>query len=268
MNCPTCRQRITVPVPHVLEPAAPEDSFNELEVAGEERFDDLEVVADHRVQNFLPPGDVYRGIRLLRPCRYAIKAQSGFFDPRLAYDIFDADSNNWLGQVNEDGAPALQWLFPRRWFSTRVDVREGHERSLVFSVQRPGYLFSTRVQIVDGNGRLVGSFQSRAFALFYRGFPLCDQNERPIANAILQRNPSRLVFLSSNGRQWGQVINDNWGKLDFMGAFRRGGNYHVDVEPELADQPLAKLLLLATAFAIDLLWQDAMRDSMRARPSM
>jgi hypothetical protein len=280
LACPSCHAQWAVPENTARHPGrcprcgtllretttAPHENFDDLDVVADqsaEQFDDLEVVADHRPRNFLPASDAYRGIRLLQPLHFAIKAQSGFFNRTLAYDIFDADTREWLGQVNENaGSPVLQWLLPRRWFSTQIDVRQGREQALVFSVRRPGYMYSTRVQIVDTRGQLVGSFQSKAFAMFYGGFPLCDPNGRPVANVILQRNPSRLVFLTSGGQQLGEVVNDAWGKWQFMGL-KRGADYHVDVEPELADQPLAKLLLLATAFAVDLLWQDTLRDARR-----
>ena len=144
------------------------------------------------------------------------------------YEILDADLLELLGTAEETIGPLKKWL--RRVVGTRVEVREKPDDSLVFVMRRG---FFSRVQVLDSLGERVGYFKCK---LSMTGaFRVYDKDRTPLANATGQ-----LRFVTPDGTvELGRVAGE-------------AGGFSLRVSPELDEQPLAKMLLVAAALAVDL----------------
>lgn len=182
------------------------------------------------------------------------------------YDIKNAQTGEILGEAIETIGPlaqVLRWVISKKLLATTIEVREKPDDSLLFTIHRGAYPFRSRVEVRDANQHLVGYFHSRFFTLS-GGFTVYDEADRPLAQVRGRLQGLHYKFLSVDGQvELGEVSKSIGG----VGSVARemlfsADNYFLTIHADFADQPLAKMLLLAAALAIDIIYKSESRGTL------
>lgn len=193
---------------------------------------------------------------MLEADKFIIKEKVKFLKNFQTYDIFDADSQEQIGIAEERISAiikTLRWVIDQKFMPTRIEVREMPEDALVFSMRRGAFFFRSRVEVHDANGELVGYFKSKVFS-FGGGFHVYDKNDNHFAEVkgnLIGFNyrlltPDHSVELGKVTKEWGGVMKE---------FFTSADSYLVDVNDDLREQPVAKMLILAAALATDMIFK-------------
>jgi uncharacterized protein YxjI len=209
---------------------------------------------------------------------FAIQEHDKILSAVQSYDIRDGATGEVVGSARErigGFTRALRWVLGKHLLPTAVEVTEKPDDSLVFSLRRGGYLLRSRVEVRDAVGQLVGFFASKSFTIS-DGFQVYAKDGKVFAQVKGRLFGSDYRFLAEDGKvELGQVSKR-------LGGLVRAGrevqfsadNYFLTVNPDLTEQPIAKMLLLATTLAIDLIYKSESSgghepsgaDQQRSRP--
>jgi hypothetical protein len=154
----------------------------------------------------------------------------------------------------------LRWVLGRRLLPTTVEAREKPDDSLVFTIHRSAYLFRARVEVRDAQDQLVGYFTSE-FLPVGGHLRVYDQDDKYFASVRGNLFGSSYRFLSADGTvQLGEVTKTRGGLAGgARGALFSADNYFLMVNPDLSELPLAKMLILAAALAVDIIYKSESR---------
>jgi len=188
---------------------------------------------------------------------FVIKEKVKIISNVQSYDIFD-DAGELLGTGQETIGVLTQlcrWFMSKQFLPTRLEVREKPDDSLVFAIRRGWYLFRSRVEVVDAQGELIGYFKSKFFTIS-GGFHVYDKDDKHFADVKGKLLGWNYRFLSPDHKvEMGQVSK----KLGAIGIlkemFTSADTFAVQVNEDLGDEPMAKMLILAATLAIDLIYK-------------
>lgn len=263
------------------------DVYQDFEVVGdadedEEPYEDLEIEQEGRaaedipevlpataddVPEVLPAGEagLYADSELLRLPRLFIEGRAGgaadlFVSAPNSYDFYEPDTRRWLGEAAEvrDGALTAMHSLIRgseAWTTARIEVCEGRDRVVLFSVRRPPHLWTSRVEILSPEDEPLGYFTWKAFSrLLRQPLPIHDAGGRPLLEMRPEFLRGRLNFHDARGRYLGNMMTES----AYLGRARiawvpRGGSYYVTFGRRLERRPRDKLLLLGAALGLDLI---------------
>jgi uncharacterized protein YxjI len=126
----------------------------------------------------------------------------------------------------------------------------------VFTLRRGWYVFRSRVEVRDAQDQLVGYFKSKFFTIS-GGFHVYDKDGKYFAHVRGRMFGFDYRFLTEDGKvELGRVSKVIGGAAGVARElFFSADNYFMEVNPDLAEQPLAKMLLLAAALAVDLIYK-------------
>lgn len=197
---------------------------------------------------------------MLEPLRYLVKEQVKFLASHATYDIFDAETSDQIGVAEEVIGPVtqvLRWFVSKQLMPTTVEVREKPDDSLVFTIIRGWYLFQSRVEIHDAQGDLVGYFKSKILS-WSGGFWVYDRKDREFAEVkgnfigfkYRVLTPDGGVELGKVSKTWAGVVKE---------LFTSADTYMVEVNEDLNEQPISKMLVLAAALAVDMIFKSESR---------
>jgi uncharacterized protein YxjI len=192
--------------------------------------------------------------------RFVIREQVKLLSTTNTYDILDAQTGEPLGTAQEHVGGlvrALRWVVSKHLMPARVEVREKPDDSLLFTIRRGAYLLKSRVEVLDAQGELVGFFRSKVLTIS-GGFHVYDRAGHHFAEVkgrwvgfdFRMVTPDGKVELGRVSKQWGGLAKELFTSADTFG---------VEVSPELAEQPIAKMLVLAAALAIDMIYKEESR---------
>jgi hypothetical protein len=194
---------------------------------------------------------------------FAIQEHKKILSAVQSYDIRDGKSGDLVGSARENiGAltQTLRWFVSKQLLPTTVEVREKPDDSLVFTLRRRGYFFRSRVEVRDSQDLLVGYFKSKFFTIS-GGFHVYDKDGKYFAHVKGRMFGFDYRFLTEDGKvELGRVSKVIGG----LGGVARemlfsADNYFLEVNPDLAEQPLAKMLLLAATLAVDIIYKSESR---------
>lgn len=188
--------------------------------------------------------------------RFLIKERIVFLKTVDTFDILDPDTGRLVGVAHEEPGTWVKWLrliISKQLMPTRVEVREAEDDSLVFTIRRPFRLWRARVEVYDAEDQMVGYFKSKIFSLG-GGFWVYDREDRQFAEVKGDWKGWNFQFRTPDGKELG-VVTKQWAGLG-KELFTSADNYVVSISDELADQPIAKMLLLAAALAIDIVFKE------------
>jgi uncharacterized protein YxjI len=188
---------------------------------------------------------------------FVIKEKVKILSAVQSYDIFD-EKGELLGTGQETIGVLTQlcrWFMSKQFLPTRLEVREKPDDSLVFAIRRGWYLFRSRVEVLDAQGELIGYFKSKFFTIS-GGFHVYDKDDKHFAEVKGKLLGWNYRFLSpDHSVEMGQVSK----KLGAIGIlkemFTSADTFAVRVNEDLADEPMAKMLILAATLAIDLIYK-------------
>jgi uncharacterized protein YxjI len=192
---------------------------------------------------------------------FLIKEQVAFLKTTDIYDIFDPETGRQVGQAKEvigTFASLMRLIIGKKLMSTSVEVREHPEGALVFVIKKPVAFFRSTVEVYDSQGEKLGYFKSKLLS-FGGGFWVYDKNDQQFAEVMGKWTGWEFKFVTPDGVELGQVTKKWAGVLKEL--FTSADNYVVSVSPHLAEQPIAKMLLLAAALAIDIVYYEEDRSA-------
>lgn len=193
---------------------------------------------------------------MLEYLQYLIKERVAVLKASDTYDIHEAESGEQVGTAKEEigsVTAVLRWVISKRLMPTKIEVREPPDGSLVFTISRSWYLFRARVEVRDSQNELVGYFRSKVFTIG-GGFHVYDRHDRLFAEVKGTWTGFHFRFRTPDGTELGEVSK----KFEGLGKemFTSADTYRVTIAEALAEQPLAKMLLLAAALAIDIVFKE------------
>lgn len=189
--------------------------------------------------------------------RFAIQQKNNTRPSLPTYDIRNADTGELVGTATETPrtwTQALGWIVSKRLLPIHIEVCEKPDDSLVFTLCRSGCIVRSRVEIRDAQGELVGYFNSPRFRIDH-GFDVYDQNGNHFAHVQGHLFGYNYRFLTGNDEvELGRVFKR-------IGGLPKTGQANVvsadtsflEITPILEEEPLAKMLILAAALAVDLI---------------
>jgi uncharacterized protein YxjI len=198
--------------------------------------------------------------------RFAIQEHKKILSSVQSYDIRDGQTGEVVGTARETIGPlvqALRWIVSKHLLPTRIEVREKPDDSLVFSLRRGMYVFKSRVEVRDAQEQMVGYFRSKFFTIS-GGFDVYDKDGKLFAHVKGRMFGFDYRFLTDDGKvELGRVAKKVEGLAGVAReVFFSADNYFLEVNPELADQPMAKMLLLAATLAVDLIYKSETRGTL------
>lgn len=190
--------------------------------------------------------------------KFVIKEKVKYISAVQSYDILDPDTGKAIGKAEETIGTVtqlLRWVMSKALLPTRMEVREQPDDSLVFAVRRGWYVFRSRVEVLDADGELIGYFKSKFFTIS-GGFHVYDKNDKHFAEVKGKLLGFDYRFLTpERDIEMGRVTK----KLGAMGIvkelFTTADTFGVEINESFADEPMAKMLILAACLAIDMIYK-------------
>jgi len=199
---------------------------------------------------------------------FAITEHKKILSSVQSYDIKNGETGALVGTAVENIGTLtqlLRWVMSKQFLPTTVEVREKPDDSLVFTVRRGAYLFRSRVEVRDAQGQLVGYFKSK-FLTISGGFHVYDKDDKYFAHVKGRMFGFNYKFLTEDGTVELGEVSKKLGGLAGLAKemFFSADNYFLKVNPDLAEQPLAKMLLLAATLAVDVIYKSESRGGVDA----
>lgn len=194
---------------------------------------------------------------------FAIQEHKKVLSSVQSYDIRNGQTGEIVGTATETigvFTQALRWVISKHLLPTRVEVREKPDDSLVFSLRRSGYIFRSRVEVRDAQDTLVGYFKSK-FLTISGGFHVYDKDGKHFAQVKGRMFGFNYQFLTQDGTVELGRVSKRIGGAEGLARelFFSADNYFLEINPDLAEQPMAKMLLLAATLAVDLIYKSETR---------
>lgn len=193
---------------------------------------------------------------MLDRLRFLIKEQVAFLKTTDTYDIFDPDTQEQIGVAKEDPGQLvamLRWIISKKLMSTKVIVTDTETDEVVFTIRKPVTFWREIVEVFDANEKRVGYFKSKLFTLG-GGFLVFDDKDQQFADVKGDWVGWNFRFLSMDKEELG-LVTKKWAGLG-KELFTSADTYIVSIDESLEDQPVAKMLLLAAALAIDIVYYE------------
>ena len=201
---------------------------------------------------------------MLESNTFAVKEHVKFISTTNTYDILDGETGEHLGVAQEKVGflnQALRWVISKHLMPTRVEVREEPDDSLLFTIRRGAYIFRSRVEVLDSQGELVGYFKSKVFTIS-GGFHIYDKDGTHFAEIKGKMFGFDYRFLTPDRAvEMGRVSKKLTAGSVLKELFTSADTYRVEVSPDLEDEPMAKMLILAAALAIDMIYKEESRTT-------
>jgi uncharacterized protein YxjI len=195
---------------------------------------------------------------VLEADKFMVKEKVKFFKSHQTYDIFDYDSQEHIGTAEEKISglvKTLRWFISKQLMPTTVEVRD-HDGALVFTIRRGGFFFRARVEVLNADGELIGYFKSKIISIG-GGFWVYDKTDKQFAEVKGNFIGFKYRILTPDGAELGKVSKEWGGAVKEL--FTSADTYMVDVADDLTDQPVAKMLVLAAALSIDIIFKSENR---------
>lgn len=193
---------------------------------------------------------------MLEARNFLVKERAAIFKTIDVYDIFDADTGDQIGLAEESISAflkTLRWVVTKKLMPTTIVIREHPSGALVATLKKPFALFRPVVEVYDGEQRRLGYFKAKLLSLG-GGFYVYDDKDQQVAEVKGKWHGWDYKFITPSGQELGHVTK-KWAGLA-KELFTSADNYVVSIAEDLADSPMAKVLLLAAALAIDSVYHE------------
>jgi uncharacterized protein YxjI len=213
--------------------------------------------------------DFARGIAMLDRSRFMIKEQVKIIQTTDTYDIFDPDTEDQIGTAEECPGKLvalLRWVVSKQYMPTRVEIRRKKDDKLLFYLRRGWYIFRATVKIYDANDELIGWFRSKILTIG-GAFQVYDKNDELFAQI---KGGKRWFFdyhlKTPDGIEIGSVTKKFGGVLKEL--FTSSDSFLVSVADDFQEDKTAKILVLAAALAIDIVYKEDMSAGIDQIPNL
>ncbi|VTS06286.1 phospholipid scramblase-related protein [Tuwongella immobilis] len=193
---------------------------------------------------------------MLERLKFLVRERVAWLKTVDQFDIFDPDTQEQIGIAEEKVSgfvQAIRYIISKKLTPSRFEIRELPDNSLVFEMRRNVGFLKFRVDVFDAQGEKIGYFMSKVFSLG-GGFHVYTADGTKFAEVKGGFTGWHFKFLATDGQQIGEVSKKYEGIAKEL--FTSADTYLVSISEELAEQPLAKMLLLATSIAIDTVYKE------------
>ena len=194
---------------------------------------------------------------MLDRTQFMIKEQVTILKTTDTYDIYDPETEEQIGQAKEVPGKlvaALRWLIAKTWMPTRIEVRREKDDKLLFYLRRGWYIFRARVQVFNAKDELIGWFRSKILTVG-GAFQVYDADDQLFAQI---KGGKRWFFdyhlKTPDGIEIGNVTKKFGGVLKEL--FTSSDSFLVTVAEDFEADKTAKILLIAAALAIDIVFKE------------
>jgi uncharacterized protein YxjI len=194
---------------------------------------------------------------LLSHDQFFVKEHVAFAKLTDTFDILDPASKMQIGLAKDTPPGWAKWLrllINKKLLPTDVIVTDAAlGNALVFRMHRGPSFFRSKVTVHDANGMALGHFLSKVFSIG-GGFWVHDAQGAQVAEIKGDWKGWDFKLLDRSGRELG-VVTKKWAGIG-KELFTSADNYLVAIHPGDADATATKVLLLAAALAIDIVFKE------------
>jgi uncharacterized protein YxjI len=188
---------------------------------------------------------------------FIVKEHVGVLKLADVFDLFDARTQAKVGLAKETPGGFihfLRFLVNKQLLPNQVTVTQGDENGpVLFTIDKPFTFFRSKVVIHDATGNALGYFKSKLFS-FGGGFYVYDMQDRQIAEIKGDWKGWNFKFLNTQGAEIG-LVTKKWGGLA-KELFTSADTYAVSISEAAGDDRATRILLLAAALAIDIVYKE------------
>ena len=192
---------------------------------------------------------------------FVVREQVGLLKLADTFEVLDPATQQPVAVAREKPGAwihLLRFILNKQMLPTRIVVREAgdpEEGRLLFHLRRGFNLVRSTVTVYDDQDVPIGYFRSR-FKLFSLGggFRVFDMDDREVARLDGDWKGWNFQFKGPNGEEIG-VVTRQWGGLA-KELFTSADTYRVSLTGAKGAPPTAKILLLAAALAIDIVFKE------------
>lgn len=188
---------------------------------------------------------------------FVVKEHVGMLKLADTFDLFDARTQAKVGLARETCGGLihfLRFLVNKQLLPNQVTVRQGDENGpVLFTIDKPFTFFRSKVVIHDAAGTALGYFKSKLFSLG-GGFWVYDMQDRTVAEIKGDWKGWNFKFLNAQGAEIG-LVTKKWGGLA-KELFTSADTYAVSIAESAGDDRATRILLLAAALAIDIVYKE------------
>lgn len=189
--------------------------------------------------------------------QFVVREHVGMLKLTDTYDVLDAGTQKVIAVARErpgGGVLFLRFLVSKQILPTRVEVRAGTEEGPLLFCLRRGFTFCrSRVQVLDADGAPIGYFRSKVFSIG-GGFWVHDNQDRQVAEVKGDWKGWNFAFRGPAGEELG-LVTKKWGGIA-KELFTSADTYMVSLTGAAGAGPVAKILLVAAALAIDMVFKE------------
>ncbi len=188
---------------------------------------------------------------------FVIKERVGFLKLADVYDIIDPKTEKVVALARETPptwAKIFRFFVNKQLLPTAVTITEGDENGpVLFRLSKSMSFFRKKVVVEDGSGHPVGYFRTKLFA-FKAGFALHNMQDEQVAELKGNWIGWDFKFIDKDGNEAG-VVTKKWSGIG-RELFTSADTYMVSLKPEAAQDRALKVLLLAAALAVDVIFHE------------
>jgi uncharacterized protein YxjI len=192
--------------------------------------------------------------------QFVVREHVGILKLTDTYDILDASTQGLIAVAREKPGGFIifmRFLVNKQLLPTKVEVREGgegaEERPILFSISRGLTLFRSKVRVLDAQGVEIGYFKSKLFS-FGGGFYVYDNADKQVAEVKGDWKGWNFTFKGPGGEELG-LVTKKWGGIA-KELFTSADTYMVSLTGSTGGGQVAKILLLAAALAVDVVYKE------------
>jgi uncharacterized protein YxjI len=189
--------------------------------------------------------------------QFVVREHVGILKLTDTYDILDASTQGLIAVAREKPGGFvifMRFLVNKQLLPTRVEIREGGEEGpVLFSISRGLTLFRSKVRVLDAQGVEIGYFKSKLFS-FGGGFYVYDTADKQVAEVKGDWKGWNFTFKGPGGEELG-LVTKKWGGIA-KELFTSADTYMVSLTASTGGGQVAKILLLAAALAVDVVYKE------------
>ena len=180
---------------------------------------------------------------LLDHNKFVVKSQSKKFSSKKSFEILDGETDQPLGTAKD-----ITGFLPSLLGSAVIEVRDISTNALVFSVTRTGWLLK-KDHVLDAQGEAVGRYKPKMFGLG-GSFHVYDKDGKHVGSLTGKLLKAEYKFVAPDKTTEFGSVSRTWSGLA-KSLVTGDDTYVVQIAPNSADKPKAKMLMLGAAIAVE-----------------
>ena len=188
--------------------------------------------------------------------QFFVKEHVGIFKAANSYDISDLENQQPLFECREPNlgffTKLLRFTEYKRKTGFNVEIKTANGAASAMRIKRGVSFFRSTVEVLDGNEMLVGKFRQRLMTLGGK-FDVLDTSDQVICTVEGSWKNFDYKF-ARNGEQIA-LLTKKWMGLG-KELFTSADNYVINIEPAVGATDTIRMLIVAAAICIDMVYNE------------